>query len=689
MVTVAFDTRHDHQTGYSFMTNPSGIQIDMSMYNDEQADREYDAVWEVRTSIGADGWIAEYRIPFSQIRFIASPSPGQVWGFSSRRTIRRRSEMGEWTGRPRGEQGSVSRWGHLVFDDPLPPARRVELQPYALLGGTRTAGIANDFNASVGLDMRVGIGSGATLSATVNPDFAQVEQDPAVLNLTVFETFFPEKRPFFLEDSRTFIPPYQRFQLFHSRRIGRYPSRNTLATSDTVVERPDRTTILGAAKLTGKGSRWTYGALTAMTGRELATVIPGAGLPAVDRLLEPTTSYNVARLQRDIFGSSNVGIIATGVVRKGDLDAYTGGGDFNLRWDRNRTNVNGHWVMTHAPIDGVRRTGVGGVSNFNFSRKHFGGFAHFDHFGRNFRVDDIGFFRDRPNRTAVDGGWRFEQPDPWRGFRQMSMEVGGGGAWTAEKLTFSRFAHFNSYVQLRNYWAFEGGYERGFEVLDDVDTRGGPPIVRPASNGLYYGVMSDSRRRWQFTFFGNAREDLAGGWSLRFGPGLNVQPSGRFLASIGTSYNFGRDIAQWIQNVDTTGDGIVDYVYGTLERDVVDVTFRSTYSIHRDLTVQMFLQPFVAAGKYHDIRRLAQPRSFIFETTTLETSPDFSNRSLRGNIVLRWEYLRGSTLFVAWNMATLDTSRPGTFTAAGDIRDAFGASGSHALLVKVSHWLNR
>jgi hypothetical protein len=271
----------------------------------------------------------------------------------------------------------------------------------------------------------------------------------------------------------------------------------------------------------------------------------------------------------------------------------------------------------------------------------------------------------------------------------MSLNVGGGKAWTAEGLTFNRFVNANSYVQLRNYWGFEGGYERSFEVLDDVDTRGGPPIVRPASNGVYFGVLSDSRRTWQFNMWGNAREDAAGGWNFRLSPGINLQPSGRFLASISTSYNFGRDIAQWIQNVDSTGDGILDYVYGTLDRDVVDVTFRSTYSIHRDLTVQMFLQPFVAAGKYDDIRRLAQPSSFVFEPTGLETSPDFNNKSLRGNIVLRWEYLRGSTLFVAWNMATSDTSRPGTFSAARDLRDGFGASGTHALLIKVSHWLNR
>ena len=216
--------------------------------------------------------MAEFRVPFSQMRFNASPGPGQVWGLTSRRVIRRRSETAEWIGRPRGERGEVSRWGHLVFDDVLTPPRRIELQPYALARSRAAAGRRGHrlLRARSALDLRLGIGTSATLSATVNPDFGQVEQDPAVLNLSIFETFFPEKRPFFLEDSRTFVPPYGSFQLFHSRRIGRTPGRFAVPAGETVASTPAETTVLGAAKLTGKGSGWTYGALSALTSREYA-----------------------------------------------------------------------------------------------------------------------------------------------------------------------------------------------------------------------------------------------------------------------------------------------------------------------------------------------------------------------------------------------------------------------------------
>jgi hypothetical protein len=686
-VGIGFDPRHDHQTGYVFITNPSGVQQDVFFYDDDNSDRDFNAVWEVRSAITDKGWVAEFRIPFSQLRFTASPNAGQVWGFGVRRTIRRRSETGEWTAKPRGEQGEVSRWGHLVFDAPIQAPRRIEWQPYVLGGGTRVPDGANDLDAGAGLDLRVGLGTSATLSATVNPDFAQVEQDPAVLNLTVFETFFPEKRPFFLEDSRTFVPPYGIFQVFHSRRIGRRPDRFSLADNEEEVDRPDQTTILGAAKLTGKASKLTYGALTALTSSESANVLVNG--KKEDRLVEPLASFNVVRLQRDFRGSSNIGLIATGVFRDRDKDAFTGGFDYNLKWDRNRASFNGHWVGTRAPVKDEIRTGYGGVSNFNFSRKHYNIFSHLDHFDRGFRVSDMGFFRARANRTELDGGFGVEQPDPWKAFRRLGMFFNAGRGWNDERLLLNQFFGGGGSVQFRNYWSIFSGLFHGVRSFDDLDTRGGPPIVSPAGSNTFFGLESDSRKAWQFGFFGNYNWNEAGGWNFNVGPNLSLQPSGRLQASVSANVSLAHDIAQWIENSDTDGDGEDDHVYGTLDRHVVDLTFRTTYAINRDLTLQVFLQPFVAVGDYTNIRRLARPRSFEFDPVTIADNPDFNNKSLRGNVVLRWEYIRGSTLYVAWNMSTSDDARPGVFQLSRDLRDAFRAPGTHAVLVKVSYWLSR
>jgi hypothetical protein len=688
-IGIGFDPRHDHQTGYVFETNPSAVQSDFSLFNDTSFDRDYESVWEVRTSLTDKGWVAEYRVPFSQVRFDAAPGPGQVWGFSFRRTIQRLNETGDWTARPRGEQGIVSRWGHLVFDEALDPPRRIEWIPYVRGGASTVPALGTDFGGGVGLDLRVGIGSAATLSATVNPDFGQVEQDPAVLNLTVFETFFPEKRSFFLEDSRTFVPPYGLFQLFHSRRIGRRPSRYELQPGDVEVDRPEATTILGAVKLTGKQSGWTYGALTSVTADEEVEVLTADGVPA-ERPAEPTTSYNVVRLQRDVRqGTSNVGMIATGVMRKSDFDAFAAGSDFNLRWDRNRVRWDGHWAATRAPISGAMRSGFGGVSNFNFDRKHGGFYAHFDHFNPTFRVDDLGFFRGRADRTTIDGGVSAQQPDPWKMFRRVGANMFAVRGWNQAKDPLARLVGWNFFTQFKNYWGFESGGNHHFEGIDDLDTRGGPPIVTPSEWNQYFFVSSDSRKTWRFNFGSDINNDEVGGWSVRLGPGLNLKPSGRLQLSINTNYTTGLDDAQWIQNIDATGDGVVDYVYGRLERDVIDVTVRSTLAVHRDLTVQMFLQPFVAVGHYTDIRRLAQPRSYEFDPVTIEENPDFNTKSLRGNIVLRWEYVRGSTLYVAWNLTTSDPSRPGLFQPWRDLSDAFRADGSRAFMVKMTYWLSR
>ena len=213
--------------------------------------------------------------------------------------------------------------------------------------------------------------------------------------------------------------------------------------------------------------------------------------------------------------------------------------------------------------------------------------------------------------------------------------------------------------------------------------------MTPSKWFQYFFVSSDSRKTWRFNFGSDINNDEVGGWSVRLGPGLNLKPSGRLQLSVSTNYTTGLDDAQWIQNVDATGDGAVDHVGGRLDRDVIDVTVRSTFAVHRDMTVQVFLQPFVAVGHYTDIRRLARPRSYEFEPVTIEENPDFNTKSLRGNVVLRWEYIRGSTLFVAWNLSTVDPSRPGVFQPWRDLKDTFGADGSRAFMVKMTYWLSR
>jgi hypothetical protein len=695
-ITIALDPRHDHLTGYAFVTNPSGVQHDYSLFNDTREDGDFEAIWEVATDITGEGWNAEFRIPFSQIRFNVPESQQSTWGFQVRRDVRQTSEADLWNAAPRGTQGFVSRFGHLLFTDRLTPPRRVELMPFSVVRSEHDHEDGRSRGFDGGLDMRIGLGTSATLSATINPDFGQVEVDPAVLNLSVFETFFPEKRPFFLEDSRVFVLPFGQFPMFHSRRIGKTPGRFELADNEELVSKPDQTTILGAAKVTGKANGWTFGGLSALTAREYALVdttstdVEGKEIVSRQRrLIEPQTLYSVGRVQRDILGAtSNVGAIATAVIREKDLDAFTGGGDFNIRWNKNLYNFNGHWVATHAPIDGDMKTDFGGASNIDFAGKHFGFTGHFDHFGKNFRNTDLGFLNGRVNKNWLYGGVRVSEPDPWKFSRSFDAFFYANKQWTDDGLTIFENVNWWAGVQLKNYWQVNYGGDWNFEFLDDVDTRGGPPIIKPAESFYNFNISSDSRKRWGVGFFLFGTHDAADGWGRNMGINLRLQPSGRLQANVRANYTRAEDSAQWIDNTDADGDGEEDHVYGRLRRNVVNISARGTYAFSRDMTLEVFLQPFVAVGDYFDIGKLAQPSSFIFTPVTLEDDPDFNRKSLRGNVVLRWEYIRGSTLFVVWNMATSDESRAGLFSARRDLETAFGAPGNHVFVVKLNYWLS-
>jgi Domain of unknown function (DUF5916) len=694
LIRMTFDPRHDHLTAFTFDSNPSGVQADYSWYDDSRQNSDYDAVWEVATTIDEGGWNAEYRIPFSQLRFPAPGHDPMVWGFNVRRDIFVRGEFDRWVPTPRGAQGFVSRMGHLIFDETFTPPRRLELLPFTLGRQVDVTAVRGTFSGSGGLDARLGLGTSATLAATLNPDFAQVEQDPAVLNLTVFETFFPEKRPFFLEDSKTFVLPYSQFPLFNSRRIGQSPGRIPLGSGDRLVSKPDQTTILGAAKLTGKSSGWTYGALTALTSREYAqvesTTTDAAGHAATvrtERLIEPRTSYNVARLQRDI-GPSNVGVIGTAVVREQYADAYTGGIDYNLRWHRNLYTLGGHWVGSHAPFSATDvRDGFGGASNLNYNGKHLSVYQHYDHFSRNFRNTDIGFLSSRVNKSDVDGEVDLIQPDPWKRIRNSVLFVFSGEQWNGDRLVFNRYLGVGAGVQFTNFWRINANVSHDFHRLDDLDTRGGPPIVKPTDHFWNLFLSSDSRKRWGVNWNSSGTTDAEGGWGLSFGPSLRLQPSTRVQTSVSASFQPGHDVAQWITNTDVDGDGIVDYVYGRLRRNVLSLTGRSTYAFTRDLTLEVYLQPFVAVGDYHDIRKLARPSSFEFAPATLTYNPDFNRKSVRGNVVLRWEYIRGSALYVVWQTSRSDASRPGVFSPLRDLGTGFSGNGTNVFMVKMNYWL--
>jgi hypothetical protein len=291
------------------------------------------------------------------------------------------------------------------------------------------------------------------------------------------------------------------------------------------------------------------------------------------------------------------------------------------------------------------------------------------------------------NKNEINGGVNLNQPDPKKVFRFQNYFVTATRRWNADGLVFDKYIGVGTNLDFKNFWYVYLNYFYNFTRLDDLDTRGGPPIVRPKSDNINFGLGTDSRKRWGVFSNVSFGHDDGGGWYGYFGPSLRLQPSSRLQTSIGVNYDWALDAAQWIKNTDADGDGIEDNVYGRLRRNVVNMTGRATYAFSRDMTVEAFLQPFVAVGNYSSIGKLARPSSFEFAPVTLEDNPDFNRKSLRSTVVMRWEYVRGSTLFFVWNLATSDESRPGIFSPMRDLRGAFRAPGTNVFAVKVNYWL--
>jgi hypothetical protein len=603
----------------------------------------------------------------------------------------------------------VSRFGELVGIEGIAPSRALEALPFSLVrpsfaskSGTDPG--SRDVRVTGGLDLRYGVSPGISLNATVNPDFGQVEADPAVLNLGVFETFFPERRPFFTEGSDVYeysgpdiTATDGPAQLFHSRRIGRQPERFKEPDGTGIVDQPDNTTILGAAKVSGKtAGGLSLGFVEAVTDEEFAVVAREADGPAGpegERLrhkLEPVTNYLVGRLQQDVLESSHVGALFTAVNGAGIDPAYVGSvdGELNLR-DRT-AKLFTRWTGSHTHDDkGLRKRGYEGALFLAKRGGVFGGELYADTRSPGFDVNDLGFM-DRAGRTQL-GAWgyaRIRKPYFFAWESEFNWDV--WQHWNDEGYPLSKGWSYNMWHTLRNYWWWGVGADRKLETFDDLVTRGGPVMVDPARWKAFFSAGSDERKPVRFDFNADlSRDDYGASFRQSYSLGMGVRPSPRAELNINFSYSRGKDFAQWVENVDDDGDGEDDhFVFGELNSRTFDVRTRAHYAFTPNASIQVFLQQFVSTGDYGEIKELAAPKSFLFRPYGgLDRNPDFSSRSMRSNLVFRWEYRPGSTLFVVWQRtrdADFDVDNP-DFKPWRGIWGALGDRGDNVFLLKVSY----
>lgn len=694
-VGIRLDPHHDHQTGFGFAITPSGSFCDNVILSDSGFDGTWDSVWEVETSINEKGWCVELRIPYHAIRF--STKEEYIWGINLDRKILRKQEYDMWQLVRKNESGISSRNGHIVGIKGIKPPAHLELLPYTVARETLQSEENADkwqFFSTLGTDVRYGITSNISLNATLNPDFGQVEADPAVLNLSVFETYYQERRPFFVEGAGIFSTP---FQLLYSRRIGRQPGRFALPEGSEEISRPESSTILGAAKITGKTqSKTSFGIMEAVTAPEYAEIQrtatdPATGVEHIEQdeyLIEPLTNYFAGRVQQDFLGgNSTAGLLLTSVNRRDAESAYTGGFDWNLKWKKSAYSFSGQVAGSQTGKTDDRKTGYATQLDIGKESGWLTAGLGFTAISPEFDANDLGFTR-RADLLMASPWMGVRKNKEWGPFRRMFAEFRQNITWNYDGIRRDNVWDLGGHVELMNYWSVTAYLTHAFETLNDWKTRGGPLIIDPDWTSLYLGVGSDSRRMVN-GYAGLTWIPTEEGQQKGIETGINFQPASALALKLIPSYSWGRYMAQWVANVDDDDDGVDDhFVFGELTNNTLNLTTRANVIFTPMLSLEFYMQAFVTVGEYENFKELARPESYDFTPyPDVDFDPNFHSRSLKSNLVLRWEYRPGSTLFLVWSQSRGTSDKDTKFRPLESLGHSFTDAGKNVFFAKLNYWL--
>ena len=740
-IKVLIDSYNDRRSGFEFAVNPDGVKRDYSMSNDGNEDESWNGIWDVATRVDAEGWTAEFRIPLSQLRYTRATN---TFGFGIWRDIERYRERSSWPLWHPQVSGVSSQLGRLEGLAGLSTERRVEATPYVVTKNVQralpTVGYDRSQQIELGGDMKIGLTPNITLDATINPDFGQVESDPSVVNLTAFETFLYERRPFFVEGTGLYqfalncyivVDCSTNEGLFYSRRIGRTPAlRNDYGDETT----PIATTIAAATKLTGRTrSGLSFGVLDAVTPEVNGTQ---------RRTVEPLTNYGVLRAQQDFRnGDADISVIGTAVNRTLDewtdpvmhRAAYTTGATFRNRFSNRRYELAGQFAATHVvgsreailrtqqssthyyqqPGDDLEvdpdRTSLSGYTAQLKLGKYSGGITRFEtsviRTSAGFEPNDLGYLQ-RADRMD----WSTWAALSWRQargiYRWAQLNGNHWETWNTSGTRLQNALNFNGHMGLNNLgflnnWDVHLGatVDRLTESFCDHCTRGGP--VLRGSRGFYPwgGFNSDSRKTVSGGFWFNLwYSDEGKTHGKRFDPYLSFRLSPQFRLNVGTGFSRDNNHTQWFDNfTDLAG---THYTFGHLEQRTTSMNVRLDYTMTRNLSLELFAQPFVSTGVYSDFREVSgTPDADSYDarfqpyTPPASSIPDqqFKVAALITNSVMRWEYRPGSTLFVVWQHGRSGPGPNDTFRQSWtrDYRELFDVHPDNTFLVKVAYWLSR
>lgn len=734
-VGIFIDSYHDKRSAFGFITTAAGVKADFfSSNNGNNEDESWNPIWYTKTNSDKEGWTAEMKIPFSQLKF--GKSKEQVWGIQVDRQYFRGAERYAWQRIKQDTPGFVSEFGLLEGLIDLEPQKQLEIQPYTVAKlETSEPEAGNPFRdgsdgqLTGGLDAKIGITNDLTLDLTVNPDFGQVEADPSAIALDGFQIFFREQRPFFVENKNIFDYQISNSEagntfgsdnVFYSRRIGRSPQGYPNTEDGEFVDQPENTAILGAAKFSGKTKNgWSIGVLESVTAKKYATIDNNG-----DRrkeVVEPLTNYFVGRLQKD-FNDSNtfIGGIFTATNRKEltpELDflhhsAFTGGLDFKHQWHERDWYVGGNLIFSrvngspeaitntqqsiahlfqrvgadHVSVDENQTSLTGSGGNLQLGKAGNGNWKF--ETGATWRspeleLNDIGFQRqadDIRHYTWIG----YQTLKPTETFRRVGINYNHWSVWDFGGNHNSLRFNTNSWQNWANNWFTNLGFNYAPKQYSNFALRGGPRLRQASEIGFFNGYNTDRRKKVRFNVFhrgSRGTDNSYSSYNVDFG--ITYQPFNALSISANPEYGINMDKLQYIDNIDSNGE--TTYLNGSVEQRTLSMSLRLNYTINPNLTIQYWGQPFISRGRYSDFKEVVNPMgaafndriasynsnqlSFADESYSVDKdldgatdfsfdNPDFSFVQFRSNLVLRWEYIPGSEIFLVWSQDVSQSGNP-------------------------------
>jgi hypothetical protein len=756
MAGVNFDSYRDYRTGFEFTVTGWGQKIDLVLFNPDNWDTNWNAVWKVKTGLEDSAWVAEYEIPLSQLRY--SRKDEQMWGMHVWRWISRLQEESDWEIQSKTGPGVLFNFGELHGIKGLKKSRRLEIMPYTL-GDLKTMKVepGNPFadkgrtwGGNAGLDAKIGISSNFTVDLTVNPDFGQVESDPSVMNLTAFETFYEEKRPFFLEGLTIFDYKFDNQNLFYSRRIGHAPSRPVSPNDNLFVNSPDKTSILSAIKLSGTTSNGlSVGLIQSVTANEFARLSDKDGNRSSVKV-EPLTSYTVARIQKGYnAGNTVIGGMLTSTNRDIEdknleslsTNAYTGGLDLLTHWKDKEFYIDARLIgsfingskqsITALQESSARYYQRPGASylKFDTTATALSGYGGRIMIGKGSKglwrystgatwlspgleLNDLGYMTtaDEINQDNVIS-YLINQPVSIFSTYNISLEQFNTWNFNGEYLGSGANLSFTSVF--KNQWSFAANQIYHTKTLDTKILRGGYDMIMPYTITSTGSLNTDQAKKitgglvYSYQYTGNNSAI-----SYQIEPGITYRPINNLKIGVTTNYINNHDRLQYI----TTSYNVPGnrYILGTINQKTLGMTFRVDLNLTPEFSIQYYGSPFVSIGKYSQLKYVTNPRAGlyndrfeIYQDPVLSegmyqlydynngpridysvANPDFNFHQFRSNLVAKWEYRLGSFIYFVWSSERTENTSESNASVGESYKQIRSIFPNNIFLIKLNYWFS-